>query len=223
MNPAGEEYGGRQTLPNNLQDLFRPIVMQHPEPKDIARVMLFVEGFKGANQIGIRLVEMFNLANKILSPQRHYDWGLRELKTVLLACGKLLRSSQENVGSIEDEMEIAVIALRSNTMSKLTINDCKRFDMLIEDVFPNVIQKMSSNERLKELISQAFTSLGLRKNDRQIEKCLQLNEQLMKRTGVVILGPPSSGKSTIISVLKQVNLIPICVQKSIYFLNSKPF
>lgn len=62
MNPAGEDYGGRQNLPGNLQALFRPIVMQQPEPKEIARVLLFVEGFKNADRIGSRMVELFSLA-----------------------------------------------------------------------------------------------------------------------------------------------------------------
>lgn len=49
-------------MPANLQALFRPIVMQQPKPKEIARVMLFVEGFKHADQIGYRIVELFDLA-----------------------------------------------------------------------------------------------------------------------------------------------------------------
>lgn len=36
LNPAGEDYGGRQKLPGNIQDLFRPIVMQQPEPKEVS-------------------------------------------------------------------------------------------------------------------------------------------------------------------------------------------
>lgn len=28
LNPAGQDYGGRQNLPHNLQALFRPIVMR---------------------------------------------------------------------------------------------------------------------------------------------------------------------------------------------------
>lgn len=38
LNPAGEDYGGRQKLPGNIQDLFRPIVMQQPEPKEVRNV-----------------------------------------------------------------------------------------------------------------------------------------------------------------------------------------
>lgn len=216
-------YGGRQTLPSNLQALFRPIVMQQPEPKDIARVILFVEGFDNAETIGSRLVELFNMAKKMLSPQCHYEWGLRELKTVLLACGRLLKQlpSSSTVANGNDkqqpppppqqqqqrdkdfEMRLAVNALRMNTMSKLTANDCRRFDMLIGYVFANTaIDKMQPNA-LQPFIEQAFEQLHLQPNEKQVEKCLQLYEQLEKRMGVVVLGPPNCGKTTIISLLKQ--------------------
>lgn len=62
LNPVGEEYGGRQKLPINLQLLFRPIVMEYPNDQEIAKVYLFVEGFKYAEQISVRVVELFNLA-----------------------------------------------------------------------------------------------------------------------------------------------------------------
>lgn len=220
--------GGRQTLPSNLQALFRPIVMQQPEPKDIARVILFVEGFDNAETIGSRLVELFNMSKKMLSPQCHYEWGLRELKTVLLACGRLLKqlqppppqsAAQAEANAVNGndeqqqqqqpqrdkdfEMRLAVNALRMNTMSKLTANDCRRFDMLIGYVFANTaIDKMQLNA-LQPFIEQAFEQLSLQSNEKQVEKCLQLYEQLEKRMGVVVLGPPNCGKTTIISLLKQ--------------------
>lgn len=62
LNPADEDYGGRNQLPSNLQALFRPIVMQQPEPREIAKVMLFIEGFKSAEEIGRRIVELFDLS-----------------------------------------------------------------------------------------------------------------------------------------------------------------
>ncbi|CAD7084661.1 unnamed protein product [Hermetia illucens] len=201
LNPAGEEYGGRQQLPGNLQALFRPIVMQQPEPREILRVMLFVEGFKEADKIGNRIVELFDLIQKTLSAQKHYDWGLRELKTILLACGREIR---ENLGIQNEtsEMKIAVRALKSNTMSKLNNSDSRRFNTLLENVFPEVTLDSSDISDFQTILEQSMSALGLQENRKQISKCLQLREQLTKRMGVVIVGPPSSGKSTLISILR---------------------
>jgi dynein heavy chain 2 len=62
MNPAGKGYGGRQKLPDNLKQLFRPVAMSRPDNEQIAEVILFSEGFKEARQIGRKLVAIFNLS-----------------------------------------------------------------------------------------------------------------------------------------------------------------
>ena len=62
MNPAGKGYGGRQKLPDNLKQLFRPVAMSRPDNEQIAEVILFSEGFKEAKNIGRKLVAVFNLS-----------------------------------------------------------------------------------------------------------------------------------------------------------------
>lgn len=241
LNPAGADYGGRQKLPGNIQALFRPIVMQQPEPREIARVMLFVEGFKQATEIAERVVELFDMCGKILTHQRHYDWGLRELKTILLACGEGLRenlkitrtsaqstnnetttniatnnsnshatNNHDNIVVVHNdenynngEMSVVVQCLRASTMSKLTLHDVARFDMLLQNVFPEIKINDNFKSTLQQSITEAFSLLGLCANEMQMIKCLQLYEQLQKRMGVVVMGPPGCGKSTIISVLRQ--------------------
>lgn len=136
-----------------------------------------------------------------MSSQRHYDWGLRELKTVLNACGKSLNNVDGNL-SFDDEMKLVVQSLKPNVMSKLTIHDCKSFEMLLEDVFPQLELSEQENDEFREKIGETFQIMGLRKNQRQIDKCVELYEQLSKRIGVAIIGKPNSGKSTVISVLK---------------------
>jgi len=62
LNPAGKGYGGRQKLPDNLKQLFRPVAMSRPDNDLIAEVILFSEGFKEAKLIGRKLVAVFNLS-----------------------------------------------------------------------------------------------------------------------------------------------------------------
>lgn len=62
MNPAGKGYGGRQKLPDNLKQLFRPVAMAKPDNEQIAEVILFAEGFKEAKTLGRKLVAIFNLS-----------------------------------------------------------------------------------------------------------------------------------------------------------------
>jgi len=88
---------------------------------------------------------VYTLAQQLLSPQRHYDWGLRAMKTVLQHAGQLIHSEKKRLSSssaaaagvdYDTEVQLLVGALRVNTLSKLTYADSIRFNALINDVFP---------------------------------------------------------------------------------------
>lgn len=81
-------YAGRTELPENLQSLFRPVSMIKPDFTLIAEVLLFASGFLLASSLAAKLVQVFSIADALLSQQTHYDWGLRAMKTVLQTAGK---------------------------------------------------------------------------------------------------------------------------------------
>ena len=98
MNPASKEYGGRSKLPDNLKQLFRSVAMTKPNLKLIVEVILYAEGFKHGKELGHKVCEIYQLSKQLLSNQRHYDWGLRALKTILTGAGNqlfLLRSKKK--------------------------------------------------------------------------------------------------------------------------------
>ncbi|XP_056138994.1 cytoplasmic dynein 2 heavy chain 1 [Lampris incognitus] len=203
LNPAGKGYGGRQKLPDNLKQLFRPVAMTRPDNELIAEVILYSEGFKDGEMLGRKLVAIFNLARELLTPQQHYDWGLRALKTVLKGCGSLLqqqrRSNDKN--SIQ-ESGLVVQALRLNTMSKLTFADSSRFDALVRDVFSGVNFTDIEDQILTHALEQAYREARLELIPSQLKKAVELYEQLRQRMGVVIVGPSGAGKSTLWRMLR---------------------
>ncbi|XP_051782842.1 cytoplasmic dynein 2 heavy chain 1 isoform X2 [Erpetoichthys calabaricus] len=203
LNPAGKGYGGRQKLPDNLKQLFRPVAMSRPDNEQIAEVILYSEGFKDAKLLGRKLVAIFNLSRELLTPQQHYDWGLRALKTVLQGCGSLLQQlKKEEKKEKANESNIVVQALRLNTMSKLTFADCSRFDALVRDVVPGVDFKDVQYEKLSTALQAVFEEAKLEVIPSQIKKALELYEQLRQRMGVVIVGPSGAGKSTLWRMLR---------------------
>ncbi|XP_054724974.1 LOW QUALITY PROTEIN: cytoplasmic dynein 2 heavy chain 1-like [Uloborus diversus] len=227
MNPAGKKYGGRQKLPDNLKQLFRPVAMTSPDNDLIAEVILFSEGYKHSKELGRKVVAIFSLARELLSQQQHYDWGLRALKTVLQSCGEQLQSMKKNAGgkkSVEVdaafESELVVRSLRTNTLSKLTYGDCRRFDALIRDLFPGTAFKSVSYGKLEDALLEACAKMKLVLSENQLKKVLELHEQLQQRMGVVLVGPSGSGKSTLRKILEKALLI-LGQQVKCYIVNPK--
>ena len=62
MNPAGNGYGGRQKLPGNLKQLFRPVAMTVPDNDLIAETLLFSQGFIHGYELGKKIVSVFAFA-----------------------------------------------------------------------------------------------------------------------------------------------------------------
>jgi dynein heavy chain 1 len=125
-------YAGRSTLPPNLTKLFRPMAMTRPDRELIAQVMLFSQGFRTAESLASKIVPFFNLCSEQLSPQPHYDFGLRALKSVLASAGILKRewlakrSSDGNQSEASDTVAEQVIVIQSVTetiVPKLVADD----------------------------------------------------------------------------------------------------
>lgn len=74
--------------------------MTVPDNDLIAEVLLLSEGFTTAKDLARKLVSLFTLSRELLSPQQHYDWGLRALKTSLGIAGRELRE----VGAVPNEV-----------------------------------------------------------------------------------------------------------------------
>lgn len=62
LNPAGGSYGGRNKLPDNLKQLFRPVVMIHPDNEQISKSLLLCDGFQNASIISKKIIVVFDLA-----------------------------------------------------------------------------------------------------------------------------------------------------------------
>ncbi|KAI0666280.1 dynein heavy chain [Trametes maxima] len=206
-------YAGRSQLPPNLTKLFRPMAMTRPDRELIAQVMLFSQGFRTAESLASKIVPFFNLCDEQLSPQPHYDFGLRALKAVLASAGILKRerlqesrSSGEGADAavLSDAASEQVILIQSVTetiVPKLVADDVPLLTSLLADVFPGVDYVPVNLDALREQISKVCAERRLVEGERWINKILQLYQIQKIQHGLMMVGPSGSGKSNAWQVL----------------------
>ncbi|KAH3759571.1 cytoplasmic dynein 2 heavy chain 1 [Pelomyxa schiedti] len=219
MNPAGAKYGGRSILPDNLKQLFRPVAMSTPDLSLIAEVILLSEGFSFGKVLGSKVVTLFNLATQLLSPQHHYDWGLRALKSILTTAGltiqaikkaekekKIPKDDAPFVVGRDMEERVLLHALKSTINSKLIARDVETFHFLVRDVFlsggDNLEPEGGELGHFTANVRKHLKAANLMENPKQIAKIQQLWENLNSRMGVVIVGPSGTGKTTLWKILR---------------------
>ncbi|KZT06248.1 dynein heavy chain [Laetiporus sulphureus 93-53] len=207
-------YAGRSTLPPNLTKLFRPMAMTRPDRELIAQVMLFSQGFRTAESLASKIVPFFNLCDEQLSPQPHYDFGLRALKAVLASAGILKRErlqesraegdDVENAGALSDAASEQVILIQSVTetiVPKLVADDVPLLTSLLADVFPGIDYIPVNLDALREQISKVCAERRLVEGERWVSKILQLYQIQKIQHGLMMVGSSGSGKSNAWQVL----------------------
>jgi dynein heavy chain len=113
----------------------------------ICENMLMSEGFQLSKPLSRKFVTLYMLSRDLLSKQRHYDWALRAVKSVLRQAGKLKRN---NPNLSEDELLMK--ALRDFNMPKIVTDDKNIFIKLIEDLFPGIKYIFKQDLELKKVV-----------------------------------------------------------------------
>ncbi len=195
MNPG---YAGRTELPDNLKSLFRPVAMMVPDYRLIAEIMLFSQGFGNALPLSNKMAQLYALSSEQLSKQSHYDFGMRAVKTVLVAAGQLKRKEPE---TFEDLLLIR--AMRDSNVPKFLEQDIPLFAGILRDLFPGIEVPYVDYGKLQQAIEAALENNNLQKVPSFISKVIQVHETQLVRHGMMIVGESGSGKSANARILAE--------------------
>ena len=140
-------------------------------------------GFKDFKVLAKKFFTLYQMMQQQMSKQPHYDFGLRNIKSVLGCAGALKRR--------EPEMPEQILLMRAiNDMNapKWVSQDVPLYEALLGDIFPGIELPIPDYGKLEETINQVLLEFGCQRVTHSIAKTISIYETKITRHGNMLVG-----------------------------------
>ena len=131
------------------------------------------------------MVKMYKLCSEQLSQQDHYDYGMRQVKSVLVMAGGQKRANPELHESIS-----LIRAMQEANVPRFLADDLPLFEGIIGDLYPNLEIPPVDYGALKSACEDALVRAGLQVVPRFVVKTIELYQTIrtLAPDSLVLLG-----------------------------------
>lgn len=189
LNPG---YEGRSHLPDNLKRKFREYSIIKAEIQFITQTMFRVLGFRDTTALAQGLVDLFAFLRDVCSQQKHYDFGLRSFKKVLLNCTEITNFQKTRM----EETTILRRSLTQMILPGFNVNDEDLYLRKITEIFPehsSTTPACSFTAQLPEACEKEYVILS----ETFLNKCQQLYHMQTSQQALIIMGHAGVGKTAV--------------------------
>jgi len=190
-----------KNIPNSMKQFFRKITFNKPNIQIIAEVLLYSKGFQNSSSLSKKIHEFINVSSSLLNNQSHYDFSLRFVIQVIQDTTFFNIKPELNITS--DETSILYNSIHRRIVPMLTRNDSDKIIPILMDVF-GIIQSIQSSSPYHESINNEAANHGYFTDSYWLERLNSFIESLSLNQGIILVGNPYSGKTSLLQVAKGV-------------------